>query len=178
MLRDTYLSLPSSRYVRLESVISWVISPFRSERPCIPFLWNANTLSGRQTENNKNNKNRVQNMCFVMWRVNFFYLPILSMWKSKCSCDTNFLLWRMLPCIVTTWIVLPWHIIMASFSIFNKREKYYHVIQYSDRNKDVSFKFTQKNVFVFIYEAHTYLMYFYSFDGFASRNHRRCAVHL
>lgn len=48
-MKETYLSLPKSRYVRLKSEISWVISPFFSDLPCIPFLWNAKMLSGKHT---------------------------------------------------------------------------------------------------------------------------------
>lgn len=44
-----YLSLPNKRYVRLKSDISCVTSPFFNDLPCIPFLWNANILSGKQT---------------------------------------------------------------------------------------------------------------------------------
>lgn len=50
---DTYLSDPSSLYVLLGSLISCVTSPFLKLLPCMPCLWNASTLSGKQTESNK-----------------------------------------------------------------------------------------------------------------------------
>lgn len=50
---NTYLSEPSNLYVLLGSLISCVTSPFLKLLPCMPCLWNANTLSGKQTESRK-----------------------------------------------------------------------------------------------------------------------------
>ncbi|CAD1477064.1 unnamed protein product, partial [Heterotrigona itama] len=53
LMYDTYLSDPSNLYVLLGSLISCVTSPFLKLLPCMPCLWNANTLSGKQTEGRK-----------------------------------------------------------------------------------------------------------------------------
>ena len=49
----SYRSDPKSLNILDRSQISWVISLFLKLRPCMPCLWNANTLSARQTRNRK-----------------------------------------------------------------------------------------------------------------------------
>lgn len=125
---ETYLSLPRSRYVRLRSEISCVISPFFSDRPCIPFLWNANILSGRQTTQiiQQQREHRCQYGRTTAPMPNgplSGNSPILSTWKSNSSCGRSFLLCRGLPSNVTTRTVFPWHTNIASLSIYENYPK-------------------------------------------------------